>query len=259
MMIQIFLKVVLFTLFIALSFDFGSPITKQTVRILCVGDSITQGGKTTQAEHTYRLPLQILLHEQKVPFDFIGSRQNGLHEEAEWPEIANGIPFDPDHEGYYGNKTEAVIRQVKENFASYDTVPDIVLIHLGTNDQKHGDFEKNVGQPLRDFVQFLRTKNPQVVVLLGHLNFNGGAAALEIRSVVEKVADDLNSRHSPVVTVHHYKGWRENPDDLYTDTFDWAHPNLKGQEKMAINWLNAMKPYLSDYMSIIQSKKNQKL
>lgn len=252
-----FTKIVFFTLAIAIAFVFGSAIKKQPLRILCVGDSITQGGKKTQAEHTYRLPLQILLHEQKIPFDFIGSRQKGLHEEVEWPEIAKGVPFDPDHEGFYGNKTEAVCRKVKENFATYSTVPDIVLVHLGTNDQKHGDFEMNIGEPLRDFVQFMRTKNPEIVVLLGHLNFNGSVAAIEIRSVVEKVADDLNSRKSPVATVHHYKGWREKPDDLYSDTFDWAHPNLKGQEKMAINWLNAMKPYLSDYILQSQSKKTK--
>ncbi len=242
-----FTKTVFFTLTIALAFVFGSVMMKQPLRILCVGDSITQGGKKTQAEYTYRLPLQILLHEQKIPFDFIGSRQKGLHEEVEWPDVAEGVPFDPDHEGFYGNKTEAVCRKVKENFATYTTVPDIVLVHLGTNDQKAGDFEKNVGDPLRDFISFLRTKNPKVVILLGHLNFNNGAAALDIRAVVEKVAHDLNSKNSQVVTVHHYKGWRENPDDIYSDTFDWAHPNLKGQEKMAVNWFKAMRSYLGDY------------
>ncbi len=238
-------KAILFALGLSQVFVSGNAIVKQPVRILCVGDSITQGGKSTQAEHTYRLPLQMLLYEQKISFDFIGSRQKGLNEEVVWPEIAQGIPFDPDHEGYYGQKTAAVCRQVKENFATYGEVPDFVLVHLGTNDQKQGDFEKNIGEPLMDLVQFLRTKNPEVVVLLGHLNFNDNATALAIRSTVEKVADNLNSQKSPVVTVHHYKGWHENPEDVYTDTYDWAHPNLKGQEKMAVNWLNAMKPYLS--------------
>lgn len=217
---------------------------KPPVRILCVGDSITQGGKKTQAEHTYRLPLQILLHEKRIDFDFLGSRQKGLHEDVEWPEIAEGVPFDPDHEGFYGAKTEAVCKKVQENFSGYTVVPDIVLIHLGTNDQKAVDFHEAVGKPLRNLIQFLRTKNPETVILLGHLNFNNSAAATEIRSVVEKVAKDLNSERSPVTTVHHYRGWRERPDEIYSDTFDWAHPNLKGQEKMATNWMNEMAPYL---------------
>ncbi|MGK7397616.1 MAG: SGNH/GDSL hydrolase family protein [Candidatus Cyclobacteriaceae bacterium M3_2C_046] len=217
---------------------------QEPVRILAVGDSITQGGKRDRPEYTYRLPLQMLLLKNGLAFDFIGSRQKGLHEDAEWPDLNQDTPFDPDHEGYYGNKTRDVVRKVREAFADYQAVPDIVLVHLGTNDQKHGDFETNVGQPLREFIAFLRQTNPEVIVLLGHLNFNGGEPALAIRQVVESVANELDQPESPVKTVHHYQGWIEQPDKVYTDTFDWAHPNLKGQEKMAFNWYAAMKTYL---------------
>jgi lysophospholipase L1-like esterase len=224
---------------------FCSATEEKKVRILCVGDSITQGGKKSQLEYTYRLPLQILLREKKIAYDFIGSRQQGLDGGVNWPDVAKDTPFDPDHEGYYGYKTRPVCNKVKEAFAGYNVVPDIVLVHLGTNDQKAGDYEKNIGEPLTDFIKFLRTKNQEVLVLLGHLNFNHGEVAHEIRDVVENVAKKMNSKKSPVVTVHHYKGWRENPEDIYTDTYDWAHPNLKGQEKMAVHWLNTMEPYLS--------------
>ena len=216
----------------------------EPVRIMAVGDSITQGGKRDKQEYTYRLPLQKLLHKNKIDYDFIGSRQRGLHEDAEWPDVANGVPFDPDHEGYYGNKTKDVCRKVMEAFPSYETIPDIVLIHLGTNDQKHGDYEINVGEPLENFISFIRKQNPRVVILLGHLNFNGGKPAMSIRTVVEDLANKMNTRKSPVQTVHHYINWIENPDRVYTDTFDWAHPNLKGQEKMALKWFEAMKTFL---------------
>ena len=49
---------------------------------------------------------------------------------------------------------------------------------------------------------------------------------------------------SPVITVHHYKGRIENPDKKNSDTFDWAHPNPRGQKKMAVKWYESMKPYL---------------
>jgi len=214
------------------------------VRILPIGDSITQGGKRDRKEYTYRLPLQIILDKENVDFDFIGSRKKGLHEDAIWPEeIAKGVPFDPDHEGYYGNKTANACRKAINAYDSYHIPPDIILVHLGTNDQKHCDFEKNVGQPLREMIRFFRTKNPKVLVLLGHLNFNDSEVALEIRKVVENVAAELGTMQSPVKTVNHYLGWNENPKDKYTDTFDWAHPNLKGQEKMAVNWWKAIKKY----------------
>ena len=59
------------------------------------------------------------------------------------------------------------------------------------------------------------------------------------------MAQRLNSPASPVVTVHHYQGWKENPEEAGTDTFDWAHPNPQGQRKMAQAWLAALKPLLA--------------
>jgi lysophospholipase L1-like esterase len=223
----------------------GTDPVNDPLRILAVGDSITQGGKKTQKEYTYRLPLQMLLHESGIAYDFIGSRQQGLDPGVTWPEVAAGVPFDPEHEGYYGNKTAQVCQKVKEAFASYKAAPDLVLIHLGTNDQKHGDFENKVGAPLRDLIILIRKKNAKAVFLLGHLNFNGSQAAGRIRSVVEKLAAEMTTSQSPVQTVPHYQTWREKPDDLYSDTYDWAHPNLKGQEKMARRWYAAMQPYIN--------------
>ncbi len=209
-------------------------IPQKPIYILPVGDSITQGGKRDKAEYTYRLPLQMMLHEHGTDFDFIGSRQKGLHEDATWPPVADGVPFDPDHEGYYGNKTRNVVDKVMAAFPEYKNLPDIVLIHLGTNDQKQGDYENTVGAPLREFVSFL----------LGHLNFREGEPALAIRKVVNQLAGEMNTDQSPVITVNHYQDFIANPDQIYTDTFDWAHPNLKGQEKMARHWFEAMHQFL---------------
>jgi len=234
-----------FFILCGLSLSLASFILQdEPVRILALGDSITQGGKRQVKEYTYRLPLQMILHREGISYDFVGSRTAGLHEDAAWPDIAEGVPFDPDHEGYYGNTTYNATTKAMQAYDSYATPPDIVLVHLGTNDQKKGDFENTVGKPLRDFIRFIRTKNPEVVILLGHLNFNDSEAADKIREVVEDVATDLNRKKSPVKTVHHYRGWIENPEEVYTDTYDWAHPNLKGQEKMAMAWWEAMQAYL---------------
>ena len=225
-------------------FFFGFVNKEEPIRILALGDSITQGGNKNRPEYTYRLPLQMILHKNKITYDFVGSQKKGLQEDFEWPKVAYNVPFDPDHEGYYGNKTAKAVQKAIDRYDDYQIPPDIVLAHLGTNDQKHGNFEENVAEPLRKAIEFFRSKNPRVIVLLGHLNFNGGKPAMEIRKVMEELAKDMDTRKSPVKTVHHYRGWKENPEAVYTDTFDWAHPNLKGQEKMAINWWNAMQEYI---------------
>lgn len=240
------------------------------IRILPLGDSITQGGRTDREEYTYRLPLQRMLSEAGYDYDFIGSMNKGLNGDAKWPDV-NGKPFDMDHEGHYGWKTAAVRDKLAGWLAKYPAAPDIVLIHLGTNDQGAAkaattqaadDPKKTVTdeklerelygeaivKPLSDMIGMLREKNPNVVVLVGHLNFNY-VAGPRIRKYVEEMAKELSTEQSPVITVHHYKGWLENPGIPNTDTFDWAHPNPQGQEKMAKAWFEAMKPYLEKLKS----------
>lgn len=212
------------------------------VHVLPLGDSITQGGRADRDEFTYRLPLFEMLTEANVKFDFIGSLKAGLQGDAKWPETVAGQPFDLDHEGHYGWKTAAVRDKLGEWMASYPAAPDIVLVHLGTNDQD-ADPDAAVVAPLRDMIAMFRGRNPNVVVLVGHLNFNGGKA-VGIRERVEAMATELNTPESPVLTVRHYEGWNENPEHPQADTFDWAHPNPSGQRKMAEKWLEAMRPYL---------------
>jgi lysophospholipase L1-like esterase len=220
------------------------PPVPRPIRILPVGDSITQGGKRDRDEYTYRLPLQRLLRAEGVAYDFIGSRQAGLQPEATWPEVVSGVPFDPDHEGYYGAKTAVVCARVEQALSGFAAAPDFVLIHLGTNDQKSADFAAEVIKPLRQLIARLRDRNSRVVILLGHLNFNEAKGALVLRPLVEALAQELSTPDSPVMAVPHYLGWHERPREPNSDTFDWAHPNEMGQSKMAQAWWAAMRPWL---------------
>lgn len=220
----------------------AEPRIPRPVHILPLGDSITQGGRTDREEYSYRYPLFCMLKEKGVDFDFIGSLKTGLHKNFKWPDC-DGEPFDLDHEGHYGWKTAAVRDKLAGWMEGYPAPPDIALIHLGTNDQKAEDHKAAIVEPLKDIIAMLRKANPKVVVLVGHLNFNGGAA-LKIRPLVEEMAKEVSTEESPVVTVHIYKGWNEKPDHPETDTFDWAHPNPRGQKKMAAKWLEAMEPFL---------------
>lgn len=212
------------------------------VVILPLGDSITQGGRRDREEYTYRYPLFGLLADAGVEFDFIGSLKTGLHQDAKWP-VYKGAAFDPDHEGHYGWKTAKVRDNLAAWMKTYPAAPDIVLIHLGTNDQSSDDFDRDIIQPLTEMIAMLRAANPKVVVLVGHLNFDAGAA-LKIRPLVEKMAGQLSTEQSPVKTVHHYEGWHAKPGEEGSDTYDWAHPNPQGQMKMARKWFEAMGPYL---------------
>ena len=214
----------------------------EPVRILCIGDSITQGGQAGREEYTYRWPLFCMLKDAGIGFDFIGSRRNGLEKGFKWPRGYKGAAFDPDHEGYYGAKTAAVRADLGTSLPAL-AAPDFALIHLGTNDQKSADFRADVIRPLEEIVRMLRAKNPKVVILIGHLNFND-VPGTKMRPQVERMVNRLNTKESPVIAVRHYKGWKERPGTPDSDTFDWVHPNPQGQRKMAANWFEAMKPFL---------------
>ena len=209
------------------------------IHILPLGDSITQGGRADRPEYTYRYPLYGMLTVAGYEFDFIGSLTKGLQPGAHWP-----VPFDLHHEGHYGWKTGAVRDKLPEWIPQWQAAPDIVLIHLGTNDQGAKDHTMAVVQPLTEIITRLRREDPHVVVLVAHLNFNDGAA-LKIRPLVERLAKTMSTAQSPVVTVPMYAGWVEDPSKPGTDTFDWAHPNLQGQQKMAKQWFAVLQPFLT--------------
>ena len=220
----------------------GKARSSRVIHILPLGDSITQGGRNDRAEYTYRYPLFHMLKDAGYAIDFVGSLRTGLHADAVWPD-KNGLPFDLDHEGHYGWTTAQVLESLPGWIAAYPAPPDIALIHLGSNDEGAWSYDKAIAQPLKDIVNVLRRSNPRVIILLGHLIANGRKARA-IRPFVEQVASELTTPDSPVTTVPHHVGCRDRPDYPDTDTFDWAHPNPKGQQKMAEKWFASMKPHL---------------
>jgi acyl-CoA thioesterase-1 len=224
-----------------------TPLTlrpTQPIAILPLGDSITQGGRRDRAEYTYRYPLYCTLIQKGYNVDFVGSLNQGLDADATWLDCPTG-PFDRNHEGHYGWKTAEIRDRLETWLLQYPYPPDIVLIHLGSNDMDmpSSDYNATIIEPLQDIIQMLRQANPNVVILVGHLNWNN-ERALQIRPLVEEMARKTSTFTSPVVTVHHYDGWEVNPEAENPDTFDWAHPNRQGQDKMAQRWFDAMQPYL---------------
>ena len=223
-----------------LSLGFGG----ESLRLLTVGDSITQGGVRGREEYTYRLPLQRILHERGVAFRFLGTRVAGFQRGTSWPDVAEGVPFQPNHFAFYGGRTADVARNLRDELPRIDP-PDVVLIHLGTNDLSLNQDETAILNPLRNMVGQLRDRNPEVMILLAHLNFNSGPA-LRLRPKVEALAEELDRERSPVRTVPMYRNWIENPQDPQTDTFDWLHPNPRGQRKMAEAWMQVLRSLFDD-------------
>ena len=199
----------------------------EPIRILAVGDSVTQGGKTFV---TYRLPLDQKLRAAGVHYEFVGSQQS---------EGPNGPLW---HEGYGGKNAEflAGILPQKLQLAK----PDIILLHCGHN---HTVEEKPVPGIIaaeRTIIAAARKQNPKVVILLAQVIASGKLPKYgylpELNQAEVLLVRELNQPEAPVIIVDQFTGFDPQKDAVA----DLVHPNAQGAEKMASRWFEALKPWL---------------
>lgn len=183
-----------------------------------------------QDEYTYRLPLYRQLKQKGFNVRFIGTHTEGLNRSFRWPD-----DFDSHHEGFYGAQTDFVRRALMEDLPKLP-VPDIALIDLGSND-RGADVEKAVINPLTNIIAQLRARNPYIKIVI--VQIPGMFSNFRIHYRTWRMAHNLNRPWSPITTIPLYLGWNTKGD-----TFDGAHPNIRGQNKMATAIYSALEPLL---------------
>lgn len=196
-----------------------------------LGDSITQADRN---HNSYRRPLWFKLREAGYSTNFVGSTKS--HYLGNAPQT----DFDQDHDGHWGWRVDEVLNQI-DNWMS-NAKPDIVLIHLGTNDILGGESFDSTIDELRQLIQKIRQHNPQVKILLAQLIPAENAENLtqQFNQRVLELARSLNTRNSPVIAVDQFKGF-----DPRQDTYDGLHPNESGEQKMATRWFDALRKVLA--------------
>src|SRR5258708_4630492 len=145
------------------------PVAAAPVRMVCIGDSITQGRKGGGAAvptQSYRYPLWKKLVDLGATVDFVGSMNGGFEGDPEWPDY-KGKHFDLKHEGHWGWTTKGVREKMPEWLKGY--TPDIALILLGTNDAnpKLNMTLDDTAREIEQMIDLLRAKSPKVTVFLG--------------------------------------------------------------------------------------------
>jgi lysophospholipase L1-like esterase len=99
----------------------GIPLGS-TIKIMPLGDSITQGQNTSYG--SYRKQLYSLLTARGVAVDFVGP-------------LSDGTFADPDHAGFTGEGINSIWGRVLAGILTTYT-PDLILLLIGTNDVWHG-------------------------------------------------------------------------------------------------------------------------
>jgi lysophospholipase L1-like esterase len=214
------------------------------ITILPLGDSITQANNM---HLSYRYNLWTKLIDDGRLFNMVGSLDNNFNGDPTWPPYL-GHNFDPDHEGHWGWRADQVLNgrigqgSLREWLAYY--TPDVVLIHIGSNDVYQGQSTVSSVTEIKAIIDTLRTDNPNVTIFLAKLiPINSGTynpRIIALNAEMDGIAANKSTVDSPVWVVDQYSGF-----DAAVDTYDNVHPDASGEEKMAQKWHDAMQTYLN--------------
>lgn len=181
-----------------------------TVKVSCIGDSITAGYGLPKGTKTYPMLLEELLGKGFEVGNF-GASARTLQKAAVPP-------------SYW---------QCQEWQAARDFQPSVVVIILGTNDSKPKNFDniKNLSADAKDMIQILRKLPSHPVILVGlpppiyKTNFGINEENMaRIRKQLKEVADD-----EKVATLDLDKALSGHPEWFP----DGIHPNAAGVEALA--------------------------
>jgi len=195
------------------------PSPKSTVKVMPLGDSITDGFNVPGG---YRIKLWKNITDNGYKVDFVGSMTNGPAELG-----------DKNHEGHSG----WTISQIDSNINSWmDTYkPQIVLMHIGTNDM-YGNPTEAAGR-LSQLIDKICNKLP-----------SGGKLYVSNLVPFPMNANNVNAYNSQIPGIVQQKANAGKPvyfvdmsSVTNNDLADGIHPNLNGYNKMADAWFNAIK------------------
>jgi lysophospholipase L1-like esterase len=216
--------------------DAGTPPALQTsnasVKVMPLGDSITE---STAGRNSYRYYLwhRLISHGYRV--DFVGSEHG----------VGNGPPansdFDMDHEGHSGWRADEIVTHIQAWAAAAS--PDVVLLHIGTNDLWQGQSVASTVTDIGAIIDTLRSVNPRIRILLAQLIAQTGDAFISpLNAALPALAAEKDRPESPIVLVDQYTGF--DPSSM---TYDGTHPNDIGDSRMADRWFEKLGPTLDAY------------
>jgi Lysophospholipase L1 and related esterases len=213
------------------------PLAGQTgtddrpLRIMPLGASSTAGARSPETGG-YRGYLERLLLDRRIPYDFVGTQKQG----PAWMR-------DRDHEGHGGTTIPEILPSVPRWIRS--THPDVVLLHVGTNDLLRGARGAEVAARLRTLLRAIwdaedDRPDPYVVVagVWAPMTTKQPAKA-EFTVKASALVDDLRRQGRPVTFV--------DTSNLLArgDVADGLHPNASGYALIARMWEREIVRYLS--------------
>ncbi len=226
------------------------------IKIMPFGDSITSSYVPFSS---YRCYLDHMLDAANIYFIYSGSQILDSYGVTPPPCGDPLADFDHRHEGYSGAATWNFLDPGWANYVDnilgrniYGTaktnIPQIVLMHLGTNDLAGYRPVSQIIANLGLLIDHFRAKNPSVAVLVAQIipcapyDWCGNVA--DLNAAIPALAAEKNTLSSPVMVVDMYSNYDPLVDnDLHNGGY--VHPNSTGDAKMAARWMEAIQKYLN--------------
>ncbi|PVY38083.1 SGNH/GDSL hydrolase family protein [Pontibacter virosus] len=263
-------RYILFLSFILFTTSCADDETKEEIepqeeevplKIMPLGNSITQGGEVNPS---YRYELWKMLVDAGVKFEFVGSMDTNWFREApnteQGADVASPVigevykeqTFTNKHEGHWGWTTTDLLNGY-ENPTPYKRdkgklsdwlkgyTPDVVLMHLGTNDMIHSKTTSGTVSRIEQIIGQLRADNENVAILLAKITpipstYANVDSTQHFVSLLPALATRLSTQKSPIIVVDINTGY--NPATL---TYDSLHPNTAGEKFIAKRWYDAIR------------------
>ncbi len=208
------------------------PKTVTPIAIMPLGDSITDGFNVAGG---YRIKLwnTIVSNGQKV--DFVGSMTNGPAELA-----------DKNHEGHSGWRIDQIDAKINEWMNTYK--PQIVMLHIGTNDIAQGYGVASAPDRLSALIDKICANLPEngkiyvssiIPLAMGNMN----SQIIDYNSKIPGIVKSKADAGKPAYFVEMYS------KITTADLADGVHCNRTGYDKMADVWYEAIKKDLPSIYS----------
>ena len=195
------------------------------LRIMPLGDSITWGvGSVT--DESYRKVLHRRLTAAGLDVDFVGSQRSGTG-----PDL--------DNEGHKGWTIDRLTAKVDDWLRAYS--PDVVLLHIGTNDMYAG--VASAPRQLSRLLDRIAEVRPEAHVFVAQV-----VGLADVRNVEDQQlrTASFNAAVAEVVATKSERFHLVDQSDVHgIDMWNRLHPNDFGYARMAWNWYRAMEPVLN--------------
>ncbi len=214
-----------------------NPCKSSPCKILPLGDSITVGVQSSDGGG-YREPLFKLIVAANQNATFVGTQMGG-------PTQVSGKAFPRNHEGYSGYTIASGFSTYgtpgisdKIPTPAFTTMPDIVLLHIGTNDLTSSNAKSTTADRLDTLLTKIAGAAPDALIVVAKLIPLGYGIS---------DWDNYNAKVPTIVAAHAAKGQHMISVDMSKlpgSQLVGVHPNDQGYSYMANIWYEAIKGLL---------------